>query len=253
MYYYICDPPTTKTDQAIITSIRSALVPEGIGGEFVMRSVGESVGGLVSKAIVQGFSTIVAIGGDQLINELGGVLYDQQAALGILPLHISSGIETIIGYHDWRTGIQALRHRKLHLRDIAAINAEHFFINNAEITVSKSNFILHMNRFTARLETSEIILQLSTGNEPFAVPGVINFVVPTGKATSGFLSKFFASSSNQISTLLRAEQAAVLCENEAKVTIAGKVVASTPISVEIIPQALRVVVARQLRAKAGTE
>src|SRR5689334_7229028 len=137
MYYYISDPPTNKSQAAIINTIRSQLTPEGISGEFTIRAHGEPVAHLAETAIKQGFSTIVALGGDQLINELAGVLYDQHAALGVIPLEASPAITRILGYTNWRTAIQALRHRKLSLQDIGVVNSEYFFIDHLEVRAPK--------------------------------------------------------------------------------------------------------------------
>ena len=248
MYYYIVDSPQTKADQTTIASIRSKLIPEGIPGEFTFRTPGESAKNLAEKAIAQGFTTIVAIGGDQLINELAGILYDQPIALGIIPMNASAAMQKLIGYNDWHVAIQTLRHRKLALFDVAVINEEHFFLTEVLLTAEKpSIFSLHMNRFTAHAETKSLRLVLPTGQAPFDITGVINFVIEETASRGGF-GGFFGGQKSEITTLLRSEQAAIQCTNPATCTLDTVAIAQTPLSVTIVPQAVRIVVARHIRA-----
>jgi len=252
MYYYIVDPPQTKTDQNSIATIRNRLVPEGLAGEFVFRTPGQSSSTLAEKALAQGFSTIVAIGDDTLAGELAVVLYDQPSALGIIPMHASPSLHALIGYSDWQSGIAALRARKLALRDLGIINGEKAFLTEVVVKTPKpTNFQIHMNRFTVSTDTDALTLRLSSDIAPFDIPGVINFVTMK-QAPSRGLFGFMKSDSSPYDTILRSEQAVIQTETPAQVLYSGISIAETPLSVSIIPQAIRMVVARQGRGTAAS-
>lgn len=245
MYYYIVDPPQTKTDQQIISTIRNRLVPEGIAGEFIYRTPGQAASGLAAKALQQGFSTIVGIGNDNLASELAVALYDQPAALGIIPLHATSSLHELIGFSDWRIGIDALKNRKLALRDLGTINAEIGFLTDCFIRSKKlTEFHLHMARFAATMSASEIIVRLSSDTEPFNIPGVINYVIMPERRSRGVIGAIFSSAQTEIDTLLRSEQAVIQSRDEAVIEYGNQTIAHTPVTISIIPQAIRMVVAR---------
>jgi len=245
MYYYIAEPPENKQDQNTLNSIRSSLVPEGIAGEFVFINPSESIETMVNNAIKQGFSTIVAVGNDMLADSIAGSVYDQHVALGLIPLRTST-LAVSLGYESWQKAILALKHRKLALFDLGAINDEYYFLQNAVISTDKNaQYLLHMSRFNASIATNQIILQMPTGVSPFDIPGVINFVVES--KSNRKWSLFGNSKGGEIETLLRSEQSAIQCSESASVILNGKTISHTPVSVEIIPQSVRIIVARQIR------
>lgn len=242
MYYYIVDPPQTKADQQIVSALRNRLIPEGLAGEFVFRTPGQSAGVLADKALAQGFSTIVSVGSDALAGELAAALYDQPSALGIVPINATSALHDIIGYSDWKEAVSALRARKIALRDLGTINGELCFITEIEIRAPKTtHFHIHMNRYTASIEAKNIFIKLSNDNPPFDVPGVLNFAVPELVRTSFF--SWNKQASTTLSTLLRGEQAVIQADIEAEAIYGGMVIAKTPISLAIVPQAIRMIVA----------
>jgi len=247
MYYYIAETPTTKHHQDIINNIRSRFVPEGIAGEFVFRNASAPVDELVATALNQGFSTIVAIGGDGLVDEIAGSMYDQHAALGYIPL-TKSPLTKLFGYDNWQSAISALRHRKLALFDLGSVNGEHYFLNRIDITSKKDcQFAMHMGRFNATITTDKISVQMPSGDASFDIQGVINFVVYRKNMGSWASSLFGGGSTQEIDSLLRAEQAAIQSSDVAEVILNGKSICTTPVSIEIIPQSVRIVVARQMR------
>lgn len=246
MYYYIVDPPNSKSDQQAIANIRNRLVPEGIAGEFVYRTPGQSAAGLADRALRQGFSTIVAVGDDSLASELASALYDQPAALGVLPIRASDSLHGILGYRDWQTGITALKARKLVLRDLGTINSQIGFLTDCVITSAKpTEFYLHMARFAATITTSQILLKLSSGAEPFSIPGVIHYVVMRHKTTGGLFTSLFNTSANTIDTLLRGEQAVIQSRDPSEVKYGQITLAQTPVTIACIPQAVRLIVNRR--------
>ena len=251
MYYYIADPPQSKADQQLLTTIRSRLVPEGIGGEFIFRTPGQSAHTLAAKAIAMGFTTLVCIGNEVLASEIAGALYDVPAALGLIPVHASPALHDLLGFRDWQTAIQVLRHRRLVLRDIGTINGERCFLTEITITLpSSSTYTIHTDLFTATATAASLVAKLAGDIAPFNIPGVINFCIAE-TTNSSWLYRLFQKNDYPTETILRSEQAVVQCREVAEVKHGGEIVAHTPVTLTVFPQAVRVIVARQGRATTG--
>lgn len=246
MYYYIADPPTNKREQNSLTKLRAKLAPSGIAGEFVYRTPGQSASSLATKAIASGFNTIIAIGGENLFNEISGALYDQQVALGLIPLNESRDFENIIGYFMINDAIEVIRRRKLVLKDVGTINGEFSFMKDSYI---RSNTIeelyLHTSNFSVQIKTKHLNMVLPTNSVPIDIPGVINFIVPKSAGSPLWMKNFFSKQALNIDTLIRSETAVIQAKNECGVFIANAKVATTPFTVNILPQSLRLIVRRQ--------
>ncbi|MFA6082273.1 MAG: hypothetical protein WC773_02600 [Patescibacteria group bacterium] len=250
MYFYIADPPQTKVDQTAVAAIRARLIPDGIAGEFVFRTPGQSAATLAKSAIDQGYSTIVAVGNEYLAAEIAGTIYDQPIALGVLPINASPDLAQIIGYSDWRVGIKALRHRKIILRDIGVINAELFFLSEVKINSAKpQHFYLHTDRFSAEIFSNIIRITLCTGEMPFAFAGLLNFYT-TAKNGPIWSKSIFGKPAFNVETLMRSDTAVIQSESDCDVVQDGHAIAKMPISLSVIPQSVRIITARQLHTEA---
>jgi len=246
MYYYIAEPPTNKRNQITLTKLRAKLAPSGVAGEFVYRTPGQQAFQLATKAIASGFNTIIAIGGEKLFNEVSGALYDQQVALGLIPMDESKDFENIIGYDMINDAIEAIRRRKLVLKDVGTINGEHFFLKDANV---RSNIVeqlyLHTANFSAQIKTKQLNMVLPANDVPIDIPGVINFIVPKFANSPLWLKNFFSKRVLNIDTQIRSETAVIQAKNECGVFIANTKIATTPFTINILPQSLRLIVRRQ--------
>jgi diacylglycerol kinase family enzyme len=112
MYYYIFDIRQCK-NKAQGEKIKDYLSLLGIGGEYVFPSQARSAGELVKDALGRNFSTIVAIGNDELINNVATELVGEKAAFGIIPLNASEQINKLVNGYDWKQAATNLRYRKI--------------------------------------------------------------------------------------------------------------------------------------------
>ncbi len=249
MYYYIAQPPQSKGDQATISAIRAKIIPEGIPGEFVFRSPGSSAAQLAQTALNQGFTTICCIGDDQMISEVASVLYDTPVALGILPMNTSAEMCESIGYTDWKTGLTALRQRKLVLKDLGSVNGDACFLTSVSVRAPKrTNYHLHMDRFAVTIPAQTLQISLPSPTPWFSIAGVINFMALDNPSQSPITKGWLGKEKLNIDTLVRAEQAVIQSDNdEAGVYYQQTKIADLPATFTVIPQAVRLIVAKQTR------
>ncbi len=250
MYYYIADPPASTVDQKIISAIRTQLIPLGIAGEFVFRTPGGSAAKLTKHALSEGFTTVVAIGDDLLASEIASVMYDQPAALGIIPIGASPSLTTTLGYSDWKQGISALRHRRLIMHDIGSLNGDFFFMTDLCVKATqKTDFYIHTDRFSVLAQTDYLDIRLSSSNEPFNIPGVIHLVIPKQKNAPIWIKPFLGKPYLNIETLVRSETAVIQTESEAKIEYLGNTLMNTPVSISVIPQSVRLIITKNHQDK----
>ncbi len=88
---------------------------------------------LVHQALSEGYTTIVAVGGDGSINEVARALYGKNARLGLLPAGSGNGLAMHLGYgRSLPKAIQLLNHAKPIRVDLGLLNKMPF-INVAGI------------------------------------------------------------------------------------------------------------------------
>ena len=85
MYYYIFDVRKCKNRRQIET-IKDHLSDLGISGEFAVPDRIRPARDLAEQGVFKGYSTIVAIGADDLIDEVASVMLSKQQVFGVVPL-----------------------------------------------------------------------------------------------------------------------------------------------------------------------
>ncbi len=115
MYYYIINPAAGRGQvRTIQEKLRSTLDQLGIKGEWVKSTGPGEIAKLTAEGIGKGASTIVAIGGDDTVNEvINGVGNHDEVAIGIIPLGSTNRLATQLGITDWQQACQVLAARRL--------------------------------------------------------------------------------------------------------------------------------------------
>lgn len=117
MYYYIVNP-TAKRGQArgLQERLRGRLSQLGIAGEWAKTTGPGEATNMAKAALAKGFTTIVAVGGDDTVNEVinglnaGG---NSQVAVGIIPLGGSNRVASQLGITSWSQACDVLAARRL--------------------------------------------------------------------------------------------------------------------------------------------
>lgn len=134
MYYYLVENSKKAEYDKIADKVEEILTNYDILGEFEFVNSLADVPEAVNAGFKKGFSTIVAVGGDQLANKIAVNLIDTKAALGILP--IEEGLLSFtLGLGNWKTACEILAARRILLMDSAMVNEKPFVM---EVLASES-------------------------------------------------------------------------------------------------------------------
>jgi len=114
MYYYIINPAAGHgAAHNLQDKLRTELKSLGIGGEFVTTTGTGDATRLASQAIAKGFTTIVAVGGDETVNEIINGVTSDTAAIGVIPIGSVNQIASQLGIHSWQQACAVLAARRI--------------------------------------------------------------------------------------------------------------------------------------------
>lgn len=93
--------------------IKEYLGTLGISGEFTYPTAAQNVEELVGLGLSKQYTTIVAIGSDEIANSVASALVGKKEAMGFIPLEASPDLCTLIGADNWKDACDVLRYRKI--------------------------------------------------------------------------------------------------------------------------------------------
>jgi len=133
MYYYIINPASGfgKINK-IQDQLKEILTNLGIAGEFAKTTGPKDATKLAKLAISKGYNTIIAVGGDNTVNEVVNGIVDKKVALGIIPTGATNSVAKTLGIFDWQEACSILAARRIETIDLGKANG-HYFIANASI------------------------------------------------------------------------------------------------------------------------
>jgi hypothetical protein len=114
VYYYLFDTSTDPREQQRITQIKSTLTSLGIAGELASLDRGKHIGELVQRAVDKRYSTLVAVGGSSLLQQLVNAIPYGELVVGAIPLSNDPILTQFIGTNDWKVACELLRKRRWH-------------------------------------------------------------------------------------------------------------------------------------------
>ena len=139
MYYYVFDPPQGPKEYERTSQIKEYLGTLGIAGEMVQVQPGRSVEQLVATAMVKRYSTLIAVGGSELINRMAGALATHDVVFGIIPLVEHEDIRTLIGTTDWKTAADQLKRRRWGVCRIGTFSNGAVFLTPARLDLGATH------------------------------------------------------------------------------------------------------------------
>lgn len=243
MYYYILNlgnKQIAKTKEKMEMMMASF----GISGDFGKISPLSSAYELAKRAKGQGYSTIVAIGGTDIINQVAQALVNSDATLGVIPINADQSITNLIGTDSIKKALEILRTRKIETIDIGKISDNKYFLTEATI---KQNHpvptVLDFGNFKIGGNIKDIVIANGTTSAKSYRDGLFEIMInPTENKKSFF--RFFKKELTS-SSIFHQEEVKIDSEENADVLIGKEVVAKTPCEITLLPFALKLVVARQ--------
>jgi diacylglycerol kinase family enzyme len=242
MYYYILDLGD-KNILKIKEKMEMLMASFGISGDFGKISPLSSAYDLAKKAKEQRYSTIVAIGGNEIINQTASALINSNTTMGIIPIGASQTICDLIGAYTFKDALEILRARKIETVDLGKISESKYFITEAKILNPQPvPTVLDFGKFKIGGKFKEIIIANGTDKQESFKDGVLDILIDKKEKKSSFL-RFFQKPLSAYS-IFHQEFLNIETEEQANVSIDNEIVAKTPCEIKILPLALKLIVAR---------
>ena len=237
MYYYVLESPSSRAIRQTYQKLRDILTNLGIAGEMVTASPARTPTELTQMGISKGYSTIVAVGGDDHIDEVA-IATLGQAVLGVVPINASGLVTEIVGVRDLRDAAESLKRRRLTTHSVVFVEPDNAFFHDATIVapkLAKVSLVLDNKvRVHTYFNTLNITrsLELRLGSEHVTETKKI-----LGLFTSG--GKKVTSES-----LFHARQVRIVTEPPLPLMVGGTKVAQTPTELRLVPESLKVITKR---------
>ncbi|HEY2003838.1 MAG TPA: diacylglycerol kinase family protein [Candidatus Saccharimonadia bacterium] len=114
MYYYIVNPAAGRGQvKNLQDKLRTRLTQLGISGEWVKTTGSGDATKLTRAAVAAGHTTVVAVGGDDTVNEVINGIDHDNVAVGIIPIGSTNRVATQLGIVTWPQACEALAARRL--------------------------------------------------------------------------------------------------------------------------------------------
>ncbi len=127
MYYYIVNPAAGRGQiKNLQDQLRSRLDKLGIRGEWVKTTGPGDATRLAKAAVASGHTTIVAVGGDDTVNEVINGIDHDNVAVGIIPIGTANRVATQLGIITWPQACEALAARRLTSYSLIAAGQKYF-------------------------------------------------------------------------------------------------------------------------------
>lgn len=127
MYYYIINPAAGNgAINKLQEKLRDQLTRLGISGEFVKTTGPGDATRLAAGAVAKGLKTIVAVGGDDTVNEVINGVSKDTVAVGIIPLGNDNFLAHHLGIHNWQHACVVLAARRVTSFGLIAAGQKYF-------------------------------------------------------------------------------------------------------------------------------
>lgn len=245
MYYYILEPASKKSE-SFQEKVKNFLGDLGIAGETVMPTPARSIEELASLGIVKGYSTIVAVGSEKLVNKIATAIINKKenndVVLGVIPDDFNSPIAKKIHVKDLKDACETLKYRKLETTDACFIEPNKYFLTEAVIEYPKptESYIL-----SADVQFSAVFNRITIR------PGLTLSIEDSlsREIKKSFLSFLFAQKEEKDvqSSFFHAKRFQIETPNQVvPIKADGEIIAKTPIIIQNRPKVLKIIVARDI-------
>jgi diacylglycerol kinase family enzyme len=254
MYYYIYDSfLSDKKYTPTLHRIEARLMDLGINGRTERLSLLKSLREIVEEAVQKGATTVVAVGNDETISKIISFLPNLSVTLGIIPVGQNNHIAQILGIPENEEACNTLSARITEKIDLGKAN-DFYFISSLQIPAQKEIVIDCGNYFISPLSdqgninicnfdntlTSRATGQAGPSNPKDGVLEAVFSETPKQSGLFGIFKKEFSRDS-----VFPFKKMKIKCAKECLPVIAdGQITIKTPVTVEVAPKKLRVIVGK---------
>ena len=251
MYYYIFDIKKCKK-RSQVENIKEYLSSLGISGEFTYPSAAQNIEELVHLGLSKQYTTIVAIGSDDIANSVASVMVGKKEAMGFIPLEISPELAALIGSDNWKAACDVLRFRKIReVRLGKTATGKHFLTYAkldlkypAEITMELKDYIVQAK--VKELTISNFHPEIKKIGDDF-----LDIIMTSVEPDDSIISKFSSflgmekkTGDNSVS-LFRARSLRLFTKSPMAITSGDGIIAKTPQFIESSDDFLRLITAKK--------
>jgi len=280
MYYYLIDPQQYdgRNFESLQTRLLSLIGEYQVAGETARVTSLRRVEDLVATALAHGCKTLVVVGGDKTLVEVMPFCKNKDITIAFVPLDSQSEVARIIGVTDLDQAVSTVAKRRVVKMDLAKIN-DKLFISSVnfgflEKQARSQRSISWRALGASRPQMMEISID---GNyrmkDAFFAGSIINSrdvsLCPTGYDKSigspqdGILDLVLVSNTSkytiwknrkllsgrcfevlQGSTVVRAKKIKIDAPGEVKLFTSGLMIATTPVTIELAKEKLKMIVGR---------
>jgi len=280
MYYYLIDPRQYdgRNFESLQARLLSLIGEYQVFGETARVTSLRRVEDLVATALAHGCKTLVVVGGDQTLVEVIPLCRNKDITLAFIPLDSQSEIARIIGVDDLDQAVSTVAKRRVVKVDLAKIN-DRLFISSVNFGfLEKQAQKKRSVNLRALGASSPQIMEFNIdGNyrikDAFFAGSIINsrdtslcpigYDKSIGSPMDGILDLVLVSNTSKYdiwknrkvlagrcfeslpgSTVVRAKKIQIDAPREVELFISGLMVATTPATIELAKEKLKMIVGR---------
>ncbi len=239
MYFYVLETPTStrlrKLDEQLLTLLRGY----GVAGEVALSNPARPATELARAGLAKGYETIVAIGGDRVINGVAQVVQSTRAVMGIVPIDAHPRIQQLIGAVTPEAACELLRHRRIMRTDITFIDPGRYFLTEARIAIA--------GELPVRIHVDDVVLETAITRLSLFGDGTLELVNDRlGRSTLQTLVDRLLGRPKPPANRSRiaGSYLTVAANRTIPVRIANETVGHTPFVAAVKPAALKLIVHR---------
>ena len=249
MYYYIFESPQGQKGFERTAQIKEQLSVLGIAGEMAMLSTGKTVVELIDIAVAKRYSTIVAVGGVELINQVARAIEPYDVVFGIIPNSDNPDIAGLIGTNDWKEAVNFLKKRLWKAVRLGIINETNCFLTPASIEIKDDNkYQFKTKKYSAEGSGGLVVRVSPIGSEDEKVSQLrVEFLHNESGKNRSIFSKIFKKEEQIVQNSCFVVNSFDLNTTKpAQIIVAGTEVGATPISCQTQEKMIRLIVGKTI-------
>lgn len=253
MYYYIFDTKKFKK-KTNVDQIISYLGGLGIAGEYSYISSAYTAEELVELGFQKQYTTIVAVGSDNLINAVADKMIGREEAMGVIPLETSSSINSLLGVNSWKEGADSLRFRRIKEFYLGRTGSGKHFLTYITLDIRQPiEVTMEFKDYIIQSFMKEAIISNYHPNIEKKDPEFLDIFVqscdPTKNSIATRIKSLFSNVSQtrdeKETTKIRARSLRIFSKKPLSLLLDGKIVSKTPQLIETSDNTLRLIVAKK--------
>ncbi len=250
MYTYIYDSfLTEKKYENLLFRMEARLLELGINGRVEKLTLLKSMKEIVADAVDRNSETVVVVGNDETVSKAISFLPAHKAVLGILPMGNNNSIADILGISQGIEACDILSKRIIERIDLGKANGRYFLSrlviqDAAHVTLDCNGFQVSTQTPDGTVEICNFSEASADDNDVFSNPqdGILEAVIRPEIKKSWWQT--FNKSYNRASVFPIKKLRIRSTGENVTVLADGQTTLKTPVSIEIVPRELRVIVGK---------